>query len=129
MTVSSLPYHGTGASAVQELAFTLATGVEYLRALTEAGLTVSAACEQVELVMGVGRDLFMEVAKLRAARRLWSAMVRACRGSDASQGVPIHAVASPRTVTVLHQGQIFAEGSVAEITAHENVRKIYLGRA
>jgi len=34
-----------------------------------------------------------------------------------------------QTVTVLHQGQIFAEGSVAEITAHENVRKIYLGRA
>ncbi len=34
-----------------------------------------------------------------------------------------------QTVTVLHQGQVFAEGSVAEITAHENVRKIYLGRA
>jgi len=99
-TVSALPYHGAGASAVQELAFVLATGVEYLRAMERAGLDVEGAAGQMRLLLPVGRDLFMEVAKLRAARRLWAEVVRACGGSLASSRAPLHAVTSPRTMTV-----------------------------
>ena len=100
VTISSLPYHGAGASAVQEVGFVLATGVEYLRAMERAGLDVDAAAGQVRFLLPVGRDLFMEVAKLRAARRLWAEVVRACGGSAAAQRAPFHAVSSPRTMTV-----------------------------
>ena len=57
---------------MQEVGFVLATGVEYLRAMERAGLDVDAAAGQVRFLLPVGRDLFMEVAKLRAARRLWA---------------------------------------------------------
>lgn len=99
-TVSALPYHSAGASAVQELGFVLATGVEYLRAMERAGLDVDQGAGQVRLLLPVGRDLFMEVAKLRAARRLWAEVVRGCGGSPVTRCAPLHAVSSPRTMTV-----------------------------
>lgn len=70
--VSTSPYHDAGATAVQELAWGVATGVEYLRRLVEAGLSVDEAAGQMLFVFSVGGDLFTEVAKLRAGRLLWS---------------------------------------------------------
>jgi len=98
--VSTLAHHSAGADAVQELAFSLSTAVEYLRALDAAGIEPERSCAQMRLVMAVGRDLFMEVAKLRAARALWADVAGACGGSQDAQVVPIHAVASPRTLTL-----------------------------
>ncbi len=100
LTVSSLPYSMGGAHAVHELGYLLATAVEYLRAVTDADITVDAACRHLRFVTTSGRDLLMEIAKLRALRRLWGRVVGACGGRVESGAPSIHAVTSPRTLTV-----------------------------
>lgn len=117
ITVSTLPYHLAGATAVQELGLTLATGVEYLRVLTGAGLDLAAACHQLRFVTAIGRDLFMEAAKLRALRRLWSHAVGAAGGDDDARRIPIHAVTSPRTLTVCDPWVNLLRGTVESFAA------------
>ena len=97
VTVSTLAYHDAGASAVQELGYALATGVLYLRWLTDAGMTVDAAAGQIGFRVAVGGDFFMEIAKLRALRQAWAAVVAQCEGSADAQRAPIHAVSALRT--------------------------------
>jgi methylmalonyl-CoA mutase len=63
--------HEAGATAVQELAFTLADGMEYVRAARAKGLDVDAFAPRLSFFFGIGMNFFMEVAKLRAARTLW----------------------------------------------------------
>ncbi|MGX2997646.1 methylmalonyl-CoA mutase family protein [Streptomyces sp. JNUCC 64] len=72
LTADALPYHEAGASAVQELGLSLATGVAYLRLLTDAGLDVAEACGQLEFRYAASADQFLTIAKSRAARRLWA---------------------------------------------------------
>jgi methylmalonyl-CoA mutase len=98
LTVSTVPYHTSGATAVQELAYALATGVLYLRHLEERGIAPEAGARQLDFVFAVGRDTFVEMAKLRAFRRLWSQVLAAC-GVDDPAPAPVHAVTSPRTLT------------------------------
>ena len=99
IAVSTLPYARSGATAVQELAIALATGAEYLRRLEIAGIGPDRACRRIRLVLSVGRDLFMEIAKLRAARLLWARVAQACGLSAEDRGISIHAVTSPRCLT------------------------------
>lgn len=99
LTVSTLPYHMAGASAVHELALTLASGAELLRTLTGADLDLATACRSLRVVTAIGRDLFMEAAKLRALRQLWARLVEAAGGDAVAQQVPVHAVTSPREVS------------------------------
>ena len=96
--VSTLPYHDAGAHTVQELAYALATGVHYLRCLEAAGIEPQAAIDQVLFQFAVGRHLFTEIAKLRAARLLWARMARAC-GLKEPSPARIHATTSARTLT------------------------------
>jgi len=72
-SISISGYHmlEAGATAVQELAFTLADGMEYVRAAKEKGLEVDAFAPRLSFFFGIGMNFFMEVAKLRAARTLW----------------------------------------------------------
>ena len=70
--VSVLPYHNAGASAVQELAIALSTGVEYIDAMKSSGIPPSESAARISFKFGVGSDLFMEIAKLRAGRILWN---------------------------------------------------------
>ncbi len=91
VSVSTLVYREGGAHAVQELAYALATGVAYLRALTEAGLSLEAATSRMLFQLGLDRDLFMELAKLRALRRLWARVVEACGGDESAQALALHA--------------------------------------
>jgi len=99
ITVSTLPYHMAGANAVQELSFALATGIEYLRNLNDRGFQPGNVCRQIGFRHAVGRDLFMEAAKLRACRRVWARAADACGVAEEDRGAPIHAIASPRTLT------------------------------
>ena len=99
VAVSTLPYARSGATAVQELAMAMSTGVEYLRRLEVAGIGPDRACRRIRLVLGVGRNLFMEIAKLRAARLLWARVAQACGLPAADRGISIHAVTSPRCLT------------------------------
>jgi methylmalonyl-CoA mutase len=83
--------HDAGGNAVQELAFALATAVEYLRQLEQRGVGVDGAAAQMRLSFSVGSDFFMGIAKLRAARLLWARLVSACGGSADAQRMQIHA--------------------------------------
>ncbi|MER5602136.1 methylmalonyl-CoA mutase subunit beta [Streptomyces sp. NPDC002265] len=94
LTVDALPYHEAGGSAAQELGCSLATGVAYLRALTEAGLSVEQACAQLEFRYAATADQFLTIAKLRAARRLWARVAEVCGAPGAGAQVQ-HAVSSP----------------------------------
>jgi methylmalonyl-CoA mutase len=72
-SISISGYHmlEAGATAIQELAFTLADGMEYVRAAQAKGLDVDAFAPRLSFFFGIGMNFFMEVAKLRAARTLW----------------------------------------------------------
>ncbi|MFJ8113575.1 methylmalonyl-CoA mutase family protein [Streptomyces sp. NPDC096132] len=94
LTVDALPYHEAGGSAAQELGASLATGVAYLRALTEAGPSVEQACAQLEFRYAATADQFLTIAKLRAARRLWARVAEVCGAPDAGAQVQ-HVVTSP----------------------------------
>ncbi|MFD7963937.1 methylmalonyl-CoA mutase family protein [Streptomyces zaomyceticus] len=98
LTVDALPYHEAGGSAAQELGCSLATGVAYLRGLTEAGLSVAEACAQLEFRYAATADQFLTIAKLRAARRLWARVAEAC-GAPEAGAQRQHAVTSPVMMT------------------------------
>ena len=70
-------FANSGSSIVQELAFSLAQGAEYLTQLTELGLSVDEIAKNIKFNFGIGNNYFMEIAKLRAARLLWSKIVKA----------------------------------------------------
>ncbi|MDE5412523.1 methylmalonyl-CoA mutase family protein [Alkalihalobacterium chitinilyticum] len=97
--VEGTPYHNGGSSAVEELAFSLATGVEYLQALTSRGVSVKDAAKSIRFVFSVGSDYFMEISKLRAARILWSKIVTAFGGEESDGKLTIHARTSSWTKT------------------------------
>ncbi len=97
--VEGTPYHNGGSSAVEELAFSLATGVEYLQALTSRGVSIQDAAKSIRFVFSVGSDYFMEIGKIRAARILWSKIVTAFGGEESDGQLYIHARTSSWTKT------------------------------
>ena len=76
-TVSISGYHmmEAGATSVLQLAFTLADGLEYVRAALKAGLDIDAFAPRLSFFFGVGMNFFMEIAMLRAARFLWHELI------------------------------------------------------
>ena len=77
-TVSISGYHirEAGATAVQELAFTLADGIGYLQLGQEAGLSIDSFAPRLSFFFDVHNDFFEEIAKFRAARRIWAKVMR-----------------------------------------------------
>ena len=71
ISISGYHMHEAGATAVQELAFTIADGKEYAKSAMETGLDIDAFAGRLSFFFGIGMNFFMEVAKLRAARHLW----------------------------------------------------------
>ncbi|HEY9553068.1 methylmalonyl-CoA mutase [Allosphingosinicella sp.] len=71
ISISGYHMQEAGATAVQELAFTLADGMEYVRVAKATGLDVDAFAPRLSFFFAIGMNFFMEVAKLRAARMLW----------------------------------------------------------
>jgi methylmalonyl-CoA mutase len=76
ISVSGYHMQEAGATADLELAYTLADGLEYIRAGVERGLAVDAFAPRVSFFFGIGMNFFMEVAKLRAGRLLWAKLMR-----------------------------------------------------
>ncbi|MET7640081.1 methylmalonyl-CoA mutase [Streptomyces sp. NPDC005438] len=76
ISISGYHIQEAGATADLELAYTLADGVEYLRAGLSAGMDVDAFAPRLSFFWAIGMNFFMEVAKLRAARLLWAKLVR-----------------------------------------------------
>jgi methylmalonyl-CoA mutase len=71
ISISGYHMHEAGATAVQELAFTIADGKEYAKRAMASGLDIDAFAGRLSFFFGIGMNFFMEVAKLRAARTLW----------------------------------------------------------
>jgi methylmalonyl-CoA mutase len=83
-SISVSGYHMQEAGATQdlELAYTLADGVEYVRAGLKAGLTVDQFAPRVSFFWAIGMNYFMEIAKLRAARMLWAKLMKPFKPED-----------------------------------------------
>ena len=71
ISISGYHMHEAGATAVQELAFTIADGKEYAKRAMATGLDIDAFAGRLSFFFGIGMNFFMEIAKLRAARTLW----------------------------------------------------------
>jgi len=75
ISISGYHIHEAGATAVQELAYTLADGLEYVRTALSRGLGIDDFAPRLSFFFGIGMNFFMEVAKLRAARLLWAELI------------------------------------------------------
>jgi methylmalonyl-CoA mutase len=75
ISISGYHMQEAGATAVQELAFTIADGLEYVRAAIDRGLDIDEFAGRLSFFFAIGMNFFMEVAKLRAARLLWSRVI------------------------------------------------------
>ncbi|EGO61930.1 methylmalonyl-CoA mutase family protein [Acetonema longum] len=93
------PYHDAGANAVQELAYALATAVEYVRELQQRGLEFPVISRHMQFSFALGANMFMELAKIRAARLLWSQAARAFGGKGEECAAVIHGRTSRFTKT------------------------------
>ncbi len=76
VSISGYHIREAGATAVQELAFTLADGIEYVQSCVERGLDVDAFAQRLSFFWDVHNDFFEEIAKFRAARRIWARTMR-----------------------------------------------------
>jgi len=92
ISISGYHIREAGADAVQELAFTLADGMEYARLLTARGLGVDSFARRLSFFFDIHNDFFEEIAKLRAARRLWARFMREemKASSEISWMLPMH---------------------------------------
>jgi methylmalonyl-CoA mutase len=75
ISISGYHMEEAGATSVQELAFTLADGLEYVRAALSRGLDIDEFAPRLSFFFGIGMNFFMEIAKLRAARLLWARLM------------------------------------------------------
>ena len=82
ISISGYHMQEAGATAVQELAFTLADGLEYVRSALDRGLAVDSFAPRLSFFFSIGMNFFMEVAKLRAARLLWAEIMEQFRPND-----------------------------------------------
>lgn len=82
ISISGYHMHEAGATAVQELAYTLADGREYVRAAQARGLDIDAFAPRLSFFFGIGMNFFLEVAKLRAARTLWQKIMAQLGAKD-----------------------------------------------
>jgi methylmalonyl-CoA mutase len=95
ITINGQHYHNSGAHIVQELAFMLSQGNEYLAALTQKGVSVDELAPRIQFTIAVGSNYFLEIAKLRAVRMLWAKIVEQYQPESAeAMKMNIHAVTS-----------------------------------
>lgn len=98
--LSASYFNNEGAGTVQELAFGMSMGSEYLARLTGRGLNAGYAASKIRFSFGVGSDYFQEIAKLRAARLLWATVTNAFdTGKGEGISMDIHCVTSKRNKT------------------------------
>lgn len=100
IVVDVTPYHEAGGGDADELGIALATGLAYVRALVDAGMTLEQAFDQLEFRFAASADQFLTIAKFRAARRVWARVGEVC-GISVASGRPQrqHAVTSAAMMT------------------------------
>ncbi|MBR1419445.1 MAG: acyl-CoA mutase large subunit family protein [Selenomonadaceae bacterium] len=125
--VRSDVYSDGGANDVQEIAYTIATAAEYLRALIKRGISIDDAANQIMFQFSMGSNFFMQIAKLRAVKPIWAEIVKAFGGSEKAQQIHIHArpalfcktVYDPYVNMLRNTSEIFS-GVVGGIDSFEN---------
>ncbi|MFD0828056.1 methylmalonyl-CoA mutase family protein [Neobacillus sp. M.A.Huq-85] len=100
IVVQAHPYHDAGGNAVQELAFAIATGLQYLRNLKNHDISIDDVAQRIFFSFSIGSNFFMEIAKFRAARLLWAKIVKELGGNENSQKMFIQGRTSARTKTI-----------------------------
>ncbi|MGB7886176.1 MAG: methylmalonyl-CoA mutase, partial [Xanthobacteraceae bacterium] len=100
ISISGYHMEEAGATSVQELAFTLADGLEYVRAALSRGLKIDEFAPRLSFFFAIGMNFFMEIAKLRAARVLWARLMRQFSPADpASLALRMHCQTSGVSLT------------------------------
>ncbi len=101
ITVNAHHFHNSGSTLVQELAFALAAGNEYMALLTQNGISADKAAQSIKFSFAAGSNYFMEIAKLRAARLLWAKIVEQYNpASPESAKMHIHSVTADWNKTI-----------------------------
>ena len=83
ISISGYHMQEAGATADLELAYTIADGIEYVRAGIDAGLSIDSFAPRLSFFWGIGMNFFMEVAKMRAARLIWAKLIKEYEPNDA----------------------------------------------
>ncbi|MFC0398007.1 methylmalonyl-CoA mutase [Paraburkholderia rhizosphaerae] len=100
LSVSGYHFQEAGADPVLELALTMADAREYVRTLVERGMRADEVCKRISFFFGVGTDFYAEIAKLRAARLVWSTLAGQCgAGSDQARALRMHCQTSGWSLT------------------------------
>lgn len=99
IVVDSTLFHNAGAGDVQELGYAIASGVEYVRALTEAGLSADDAFDNIYFRVSATTEQFLTIARLRALRTLWARVGEVLGVAPQRRGAPQHAVTSLRQIS------------------------------
>ena len=108
-TISISGYHirEAGSTAVEELAFTLSNGKAYLKAAQEKGLEINVFAKRLSFFFNAHNNLFEEVAKFRAARRIWAKMTKDLGAtSEDAQKLRFHTQTGGSTLTCLNEWRI-----------------------
>jgi methylmalonyl-CoA mutase, N-terminal domain len=119
ISVSGYHLREAGATAVQEVAFTLANGRSYLEALRDAGLDLERSASRFSFFFAAHNDFFEEVAKFRAARRLWARLLREQFGVDNPevQGLRFHTQTAGSTLTAQQPENNLARTALQALSA------------
>lgn len=99
--VRSDVYTDGGAEDVQEVAYTFATAVEYIRQMQERGLEIDDIAKSMYFGLNQGANFFMEISKLRAAREVWAAIMESFGAAEANRAIIIHGKPAKFTKTVI----------------------------
>jgi methylmalonyl-CoA mutase, N-terminal domain len=116
ISISGYHMREAGATAVQEVAFSLANGRAYLEALRSAGLDPAQSAKQFSFFFAAHNDFFEEVAKFRAARRLWARLLREQFGLD-SEALRFHAQTAGSTLTAQQPENNLARTALQALSA------------
>ncbi len=90
LSLDATVYAASGASSAQELALALSTAIGYIQGLQAGGWEIDKIAPLFQVKLSLGSNLFMEIAKIRAFRMLWSEMIKAFGGGEASRRIWIH---------------------------------------
>lgn len=99
ININGTLFHNSGANAIQEIAYSFTTALEYLQNLQSFNLNIDEIAQTMRFSFGVGSNFFMEIAKLRAARIIWTKIIREFGGNEQSQKMFIHSQTSLRNKT------------------------------
>ena len=103
LNIDASVYSNGGANAVQEIAYAMATAIEYLRKLTLKELDINVLAKRARFIFGVGSDFFVEISKFRAARVVWAKILEAFGADKENCGIRLHVQSSAFNKSILDQ--------------------------